>query len=50
MLRKAALWIGVIFVVYYTISDPTGAAGVLRSIGHGMTGFGHSISSFVGGL
>lgn len=50
MLRKVVMWAIVIFIVYYLATDPTGAAGFLKSALHGLQDAGRSLSTFVSKL
>lgn len=50
MVRRILMWAGIIFVVYYVATSPTGAGhfvhGVFNWLGHA----GHSMSIFVNSL
>jgi len=50
MLRKVITWAIVIFCVYYLVSDPHGAAGVVQSALRGLRGAGDAVGRFAGGL
>lgn len=50
MLKKVITWGIVIFVIYYMVSNPHGAGGVVHSALNGMKGLGNSISGFVASL
>jgi hypothetical protein len=46
MLKKVITWGIVIFVIYYLVSNPGGAANVVHSAFDGMKTVGHSFSGF----
>jgi hypothetical protein len=50
MLKKVITWAIVVFIVYYLVSDPGGAAGVVHHAFHGLAGAGNSLSRFVSAL
>jgi hypothetical protein len=50
MLRKVITWGLVIFVIYFLVSDPTGAGSVVHVVFNGMKSAGLSVSRFVGSL
>jgi hypothetical protein len=50
MLRRVITWGIVIFIIYYLISDPSGAANVVHSILNGLTDAGRSLARFVSSL
>jgi hypothetical protein len=50
MLRKVITWAIVIFIVYYLVSDPHGAAGAVQSALRGLRSAGNSLSTFVSHL
>jgi hypothetical protein len=50
MLKKVITWGLVIFVIYYLISDPGGAANVVHSILNGLADAGRSLANFVSSL
>ena len=50
MLKKVITWGIVIFVIYYLVSDPSGAANVVHSSLNGLRSIGRSLSSFVSSL
>jgi hypothetical protein len=50
MIRKIAGWGFILFIAYYLMSDPTGAAGTVHSA-FGLLGqAGHSAAAFVNAL
>lgn len=50
MLRKVITWGIVIFIVYYLVSDPGGAAGVVHNALNGLRSAGNSLANFVSSL
>jgi hypothetical protein len=50
MLRKVITWAIVLFIVYYLVSNPHGAAGAVQSALHGLRSAGQSLSRFVDNL
>jgi hypothetical protein len=50
MLKKVITWGIVIFIIYYLVSDPGGAANVVHSALNGLRSIGRSLSSFVSSL
>lgn len=50
MLRKVITWAIVVFIVYYLVSDPGGAAGAVHHIFNGLHSAGNSLSRFVSAL
>jgi hypothetical protein len=49
-MQKVLPWLVIIFVIYYLVSDPGGAAHVVHSALHGLTDIGRSLGSFVNSL
>jgi hypothetical protein len=49
-LKTIITWAIVIFIVFYLITDPTGAAHFMRSALDGLKTAGHSLSTFVSSL
>jgi hypothetical protein len=50
VLRKIITWTIVIFLVYYLVQDPHGAAGAVHSALRGLRSAGNSLSAFVSNL
>jgi hypothetical protein len=50
VLKKVITWGIVIFIVYYLISDPNGASGVVHSALNGLRNAGNSLAQFVTNL
>jgi len=50
VLSKVVAWAIVIFIVYYAATDPSGAAGFLKDVLHGLESAGNSMSRFVNRL
>jgi hypothetical protein len=50
MLKKVITWGIVIFIIYFLVSDPGGAANVVHSLLNGLENVGRSLSSFVSSL
>jgi hypothetical protein len=50
MLQKILLWALVVFVVFYLLTDPNGAANFLSHVLHGLKSAGQSLSTFVSKL
>jgi len=50
MLRKVITWAIVLFIVYYLVSNPSGAAGVVHHAFNGLRSAGNSLSRFVSSL
>ncbi|HEY1641667.1 MAG TPA: hypothetical protein VGG35_13320 [Streptosporangiaceae bacterium] len=50
MLKKVITWAIVLFIVYYLISHPNGAAGVVHHAFNGLRSAGQSLSKFVSSL
>ena len=50
MLRKVIKWGIVIFIVYYLVSDPGGAANVVHNALNGLRSAGNSLANFVSSL
>jgi hypothetical protein len=50
MLKKVITWGIVIFVIYYLVSNPAGAANVVHSTFNGLRSIGRSLSGFVNSL
>jgi hypothetical protein len=50
MLKRVITWAIVVFIVYYLVSNPHGAAGVVHSAYNGLHSAGVSLSSFVNSL
>jgi hypothetical protein len=50
MLKKVITWAIVVFIVYYLVSRPNGAAGAVQSALHGLRSAGESLSRFVSNL
>jgi hypothetical protein len=48
--KTIVTWAIVIFVIYYLVSDPTGAAHAMRTAIDGLKSAGHSLSTFVSNL
>jgi hypothetical protein len=49
-MQKVIPWLLVVFVIYYLVTDPGGAAHVVQSILHGLGNIGNSLGSFVNSL
>jgi uncharacterized membrane-anchored protein len=50
VVRKIVIWAIVVFVVFYVLTDPTGAAHFGSHLVNGLKSAGHSLSSFVSNL
>ena len=50
MLRKVIGWLVVIFIVYWLVSDPSGAAAVVHNLIHWLRGAGNSLARFLSDL
>jgi hypothetical protein len=50
MLRKVITWAIVVFIVYYLVTNPGGAAGAVHHIFNGLHSAGSSLSRFVSQL
>lgn len=50
MLKKVITWAIVLFIVYYLVSDPNGAAGAVHHAFNGLRSAGNSLSRFVSSL
>jgi hypothetical protein len=50
MIRKVVTWAIVVFIVYYLVSDPHGAAGAVHHIVNGLHSAGNSMAKFVSNL
>jgi hypothetical protein len=50
MLKKVITWGIIIFVIYWLVSDPHGAGGVVHSALNGMKSVGNSLAGFVASL
>ncbi|MGO9079219.1 MAG: hypothetical protein ACLQDY_09285 [Streptosporangiaceae bacterium] len=49
-LKRVITWVIVIFIIYYLVSDPTGAAHAMNSALDGLKSAGRSLSTFVSNL
>jgi hypothetical protein len=49
-MKKYAKWAGIAFVIWYIITQPTGAANVVHSLLGGLSGAATSLSQFVSQL
>jgi hypothetical protein len=45
--RKALTWIGIAFVVFFVLSSPNDAGGVVRSAFNGIESAANQLSAFV---
>jgi hypothetical protein len=50
MVQKIVTWALVVFVVFYLLTDPNGAAHFVSSCLNGLKSAGHSLSTFVSNL
>jgi hypothetical protein len=50
MVRKIVTWGLVLFVVFYLVTDPTGAATFVHSIFNGLHSVASSLATFVNSL
>jgi hypothetical protein len=50
MVRKIVVWALVVFVVFYLLTDPNGAATFVSHVLSGLKSAGHSLSTFVSKL
>lgn len=50
MLKKILVWALVVFVVFYLLTDPNGAAAFVSHVLHGLKTAGKSLSTFVSKL
>ncbi|HEU5416861.1 MAG TPA: hypothetical protein VFV41_04160 [Streptosporangiaceae bacterium] len=50
MLKKVITWAIVLFIVYYLVSNPHGAAGIVHNAFDGLKSAGASLSRFVSSL
>ncbi len=50
MVKKVLVWALVVFVVFYLLSDPNGAAAFVSHVLHGLRSAGTSLSTFVSKL
>jgi len=50
MVRKIVTWALVVFVVFYLLTDPNGAAHFVSNVLDGLKSAGHSLSTFVSKL
>jgi hypothetical protein len=50
MVRKIVVWALVVFVVFYLLTDPNGAATFVSHVLNGLKSAGHSLSTFVSKL
>jgi hypothetical protein len=50
VLKKVITWGIVIFIVYYLVSDPGGAAGAVHNALNGLRSAGNSLAKFVSSL
>jgi hypothetical protein len=50
MVKKVVTWALVVFVVFYLLTDPNGAAAFVSHVLNGLKSAGHSLSTFVSKL
>lgn len=50
MLGKIIRWAIILFVVFYLVTDPTGAAGLVHSVINGLHSVATSMATFVNSL
>jgi hypothetical protein len=50
MVKKIVTWALVVFVVFYLLTDPNGAAHFVSNVLNGLKSAGHSLSTFVSKL
>jgi hypothetical protein len=50
MLARIIGWVLVVFVVYYLVTNPAGAAGVVHSLLDDLRDAGHSLAEFANRL
>jgi len=48
--KKVAMWAIVIFLAYYLLSDPTGAAGAMHNLLNLLKNAGSSLATFLNSL
>jgi hypothetical protein len=49
-MKKLLQWGAVAFLVFYLVTQPAGAAGVIHGVWHGLGTAGHALSQFVNSL
>ncbi len=50
MLKKTIMWLAVIFVVFYLVTEPASAGHLITSAFHGLGDAGRSLATFVNSL
>jgi hypothetical protein len=50
MVMRLAGWALIVFAVFYLLTNPGGAAGIVHGLLDGLRSAGHSLSSFVSNL
>jgi len=48
--KKIVMWLLIVFVVWYLLSNPDGAAGFVRHVLDGLKSAGQSLAKFVSSL
>lgn len=46
-MRKVLSWVAVLFLVFFVVKNPTGAAAAAKGIGNGLLGVAAGVSSFL---
>jgi hypothetical protein len=47
MLKKVLTWVLIIFLVYFVVTRPASAAGLVKSLGNWLVQMGHGFGDFV---
>jgi|SwirhisoilCB1_FD_contig_31_16374174_length_306_multi_3_in_0_out_0_1 hypothetical protein len=50
VLKKTIMWLAIIFVVFYLVTEPASAGHLITSAFHGLGTAGHSLATFVNSL
>jgi hypothetical protein len=49
-MKKLLTWGAIAFVIFYLVTQPTSAAGVIHGAWHGLGSAGHALATFVNSL
>lgn len=49
-MKKVLTWAGVALLVFFVVSNPTGAANAAKTMGSGLTAVGQGFSSFLAAI
>ena len=49
-MKKLLTWGAIAFVIFYLVTQPTSAAGVIHGAWHGLGTAGHALATFVNSL